>query len=422
MSRNVLCRGLVCVCVTLTALASVGNSREEAPPKKNTLRVGGVVTVRGGDRTRVDGRAFVRLDVADSDLTKLRLVDTTEGTESAVPSQVETGEPGRLWWIVAGELKTGELRTYRLERGEVAEGTQVEAVETRSHLELKVGDHSVLRYNTAHVPAPEGMDPRYGRSAHIHPAQTPSGAVVTDEFPPDHAHQSGLFLANTKTEFEGRTPDFWNLAGGTGRVRFKAIDGTTSGPVFGELRVTHEHVDLSGPAETVALRESWTVRVWNAGGPSRGYWICDIATSARCAGQSPLKLNDYHYGGMALRGARSWGIEHGRFMTSEGRDRIGGNHTRPRWCDLFGPVNGKTAGITFMTHPTNFRFPEPLRIHPTMQYMVYTPAHLGDWRITPGDVHRAQYRFVFHDGELPVESAERLWEDFAEPLRGVVSR
>ena len=290
---------------------------------------------------------------------------------------------------------------------------------------MRYGDKPLLRYNKAHVEPPPGVNPKVGRSAHLHPVWTPSGAVVTDELPPDHLHQSGIFLAYTKTAFEGRDVDFWNLAGGKGRVRFKELKNAASGPVFGQIRVVHEHVDLTAPENhaeigaqnggKVALVESWDVRIWNAGLKS-GYWLLDITSQVHCAGESPLRLPEYHYGGMAIRAARPWTPQHVRFLTSEGDDRIKGNHTRSRWCDVSGLIDGRSAGITIMTHPANFRFPEPLRIHPTMPYLVYTPSFLGDWEIRPGAPHQSRYRFVIHDGELTADAVEQLWHDFAEPL------
>jgi hypothetical protein len=285
----------------------------------------------------------------------------------------------------------------------------------------------LLRYNKAHVEPPEGANERYGRSAHLHPVFSPSGAVVTDELPPDHYHQSGIFLAYTRTRFEGRDVDFWNLAGGKGRVRFKSLKVLASGSVFGEFQTEHEHVDLTttgDPSEIgrtsggkVALLEDWNVRLWPGLDPS--YWVMDIASSQRCATDSPLVLPEYHYGGMAIRAAREWTPGKVTFLTSEGDERIKGNHTRPKWCDIRGQVEGKPAGIALMTHPANFRFPEPLRIHPTMPYMVYTPQVLGAFEIKPGQPHQVQYRFVIHDGALSPQTLDRLWQDFAEPLQAV---
>ena len=163
----------------------------------------------------------------------------------------------------------------------------------------------------------------------------------------------------------------------------------------------------------VALIETWDVRV-SAPDWKSGYWLLDIATSIRCATDSPLKLPEYHYGGMAIRAAHSWTPPHVTFLTSEGDDRLKGNHTRPRWCDISGSIDGKAAGIALMTHPTNFRFPEPLRIHPTMPYMVYTPSFLGDWEISPGKPHDSLYRFVVHDGNLSAEMLNQIWQGFAK--------
>jgi hypothetical protein len=235
-------------------------------------------------------------------------------------------------------------------------------------------------------------------------------------------HQSGIFLAFTKSQFEGRDVDFWNLAGGKGRVRFKSLEKVASGPV-GHIRTVHEHVDLTAGDDKseigkttggkVALVETWDVGV-SAPDWKSGYWLLDIESSLRCATDSPLNLPEYHYGGMAIRAAREWTPKQVNFLTSEGDERIKGNHTRPKWCNITGSVEGKAAGIALMTHPSNFRFPEPLRIHPTMPYMVYTPQFLGNWEITPGAAHNSRYRFVVHDGNLSPERLSDLWNDYSK--------
>lgn len=391
------------------------SGRRNADDRRATA-IGQTVAFEAGDRARLDPSVSIALEPALAAGRSLRLVETTNGQETPVPSQVESGNPPRLWWIMRGEIPARSKRTYRIDQGNSVAGPEVAVVREERQLDVRIGKNSVLRYNTAHVEPPAGADPKYGRSAHIHPVWTPSGAVVTDEFPPDHLHQSGIFLAYTKTEVEGRTPNFWDLLGGTGRVRFKGVRSTVGGAVFGEMRVDQEHVDLTVPGGKVALQETWAVRVWNVGGPEAGYWIWDITSELNCATPSPLQLKQYYYGGMALRGARDWDAAHCRFLTSEGKDRLAGNHTRPNWCDLTGPVGEGTAGLTFLTYPGNLRFPEPLRIHPTMPYMVYTPSQLGDWEIVPAKPHVSRYRFVIHDGDLPAKTADRLWQDWTQPL------
>ena len=398
----------------------------------------------------------------------------------ALPSQSEpTAVEGlrRVWWIGPADRKSSSHpdafrpERFRLERCEPsaeAKARSSEAVEAElrgrlaaGRVPLRIerssdavvvsrGESRIVRYNLGHVAPPAGVDVKYGRSAFIHPAWTPSGAIVTDQFPPDHLHQSGIFLAYTKTVFEGREPNFWDLLGGKGRVRFEAFQGSVDGPVFAEFRVDHLHVDLSSGEERPALRETWAVRVWNVGGPADGFWVWDLVSTIRCASASPLKLPQYHYGGMAVRGGRSWTKDAVRFLTSEKLGRENGNHSRPRWCDMSGPAStaadgaaptitghaGNTAdtvgpadggsatartktpdsgraAIALLTHPGNFRFPEPLRIHPSMPYMVYTPSQLGDWAIEPEQTRTSRYRWLVHDGTLPTAVIDRAWQAFA---------
>ncbi len=394
--------------VTLISIATLQaeDRRPERPPPAATI--GQVLTLVARDQARIDAPASIALTIPPEKGRSVRLVEIAGDQEQPIPSQVEPGTPPRLWWIVRGELASGAKRTYRIDAGDAVESPQVSVDRREGSVVVRVGEASVLQYNSAHVAPPAGVDAKYGRSAFIHPMWTPAGTVVTNQFPADHPHQSGIFLAHTKTEFAGRTPNFWDLLGGTGRVRFKSLQATTSGAIFGQLDAEHEHVDLSAPEEKVALVETWNIRVWNVGGPKLGYWVCDLTSTLNCATADPLRLLKYHYGGMALRGARSWDAEHGRFLTSEGKDQITGNHTRPRWCDLSGPVGDRMAGLAFLTHPKNFRAPEPLRIHPTMPYMVFSPSHLGDWEITPGTPHVSRYQFVIHDGQLPETTINRL--------------
>lgn len=372
------------------------------------------------------------------------------GTEaSQVPCQMETGllpsipnaaqrpasETPTVTWILQGTTPPGATRKFELRAGWGSQHTS-RADEVRVRVDRQsvlvsspaptepqppavigasanLPERPLLGYQRAHTAPPAGIEPANGRSAYIHPLHTPRGRIVTDEFPPDHAHQSGLFLAYTKTEFGGRHPNFWDLVGGTGRVRYARLLATSSGPLSGGWVSQHEHVDLGAPEGEVALRETWHVRVWP--GLMSDCTVVDITSTQVCAGDKPLRVLEYHYGGMALRGAREWTPESSLFRTSEGKGRENGNHTRPRWCDLSGKVAGEEAGLAMMTHPTNFRFPEPLRIHPTMPYMVYTPAQLGDWEITVGQPHVARYRFVAHDGPISNEQLDRLWQDFADP-------
>jgi hypothetical protein len=373
------------------------------------------ITVEAGKVDRIDTPVGVALEGIDA-AQALRLEEVTPAGRKVVPAQVEPGTPPRLWFILAGKTPAGTTRTFELVQGPPAEGPKVEVKAGEGVLDVLQGGRTVLQYHRALSQPPAGYGPEFRRSGFIAPVRTPAGRIVTDTHPPNHKHHMGVWMPWTKTEFEGRKPDFWNLGAKTGTVRFVRLGPVVSGPVFASIEAHHEHVDLSAPGgEKVALKEVWTVRVWNVGGPDKGYFLWDLTSTQRGASDSPLKLPKYRYGGMGFRAARAWDDNVCLFLTSEGKTRKDGNETTARWCDVYGPVDGTHAGAVLMGHPENFRFPEPVRIHPTEPFFGFAPSQGGDWAIEPGKDYVFRYRFCVHDGLMKAETAERFWADFGQP-------
>ncbi len=403
---------------------------------KNQLRL--VIVVKSGEHVCQNCPMVITLpDEISSKLKESKrnwsLSERVDDKSQPVTSQVLTGTSPQLAWMLSGTTAAETERTFVYEATdddrETPEKNGVTVLEDDKNLEVQLDGKPVLRYRMAHVEPPAGADPKFGRSGYIHPVWTPGGAVVTDEFPSDHLHQDGIFLAYTKTEFEGREPNFWDLLGGTGFVRFADKLEVTNGPVCGGFRVRHEHVDAGVAGGKVALNEEWEVRVWKtdfpadatkADQPVRSGYRFDITSKIDAATASPLKLAKYHYGGMAVRGARNWVMNDVSLVTSEGADRIAGNHSRVPWVDLSGKnamdETGNTwSGVTVFTDPANFRFPEPVRLHPTMPYFVYTPSALGEWSIVPGMQLLSRYHYFVHDGRLNVDEVNETWEQIAHP-------
>ncbi len=279
------------------------------------------------------------------------------------------------------------------------------------------GDSLLFTYHTqGSLPNPD-IDSVFLRGGYIHPVITPAGKVVTDDYAWNHLHHHGLWTAWTKTEFEGRKPDFWNMGAKKGKVDFVELDTTWAGSAVAGFKAQHKYTDLLAEEPKVALHEQWEVQVYNTQYTQPNVRIIDINMVQRCAIASPLILPTYHYGGMGFRGHASWdGVENAFFLTSEGKGRSDGNETMAKWCHVGGYVDGDLAGITIMSHPSNFRHPQPVRIHPTEPFFCYSPSQAGDWSIEPGEVYEAKYRFVIYDGEADVELLNALWQDYAEPL------
>ncbi|MBE3099447.1 MAG: PmoA family protein [Planctomycetes bacterium] len=374
------------------------------------------IVVEAGKHERVDTPVGIPLKGLADPKKRLMLEEAAGGQRRAVAAQVEAGDEPVLWFILEGKTPAGAVRRYDLvEDAGMSWLSGAEARATQDGVEMVSGKATVLRYHSTTVAPPAGVDSKFAHGAYIHPAWTPSGLVVTDDFPPDHLHQRGIFMAWTKTEFEGRHPDFWNLGSVTGAVRSVGAPSVMQGPVFAGFAARHEWLDLKAPGgEKVILNEVFQVRVWPAGGPGKGYWLWDLTSTQRCAGAVPLALPKYHYGGLGYRGPPDW-LKQVNMLTSEGKTRADGNETKGRWCDVSGLSGGKAAGVLILGHPQNFRHPEPLRLNPQQPQICFAPSQEGEWSIQPGKDYVWRYRFCVHDGEMSREQADRLWADFGEP-------
>lgn len=405
---------VVGVCVVLAVAGIPGAARPD----------GVVLEVAAGPQAREATPVVFPRPAALAGARSLRLEDLED--HATVGVQPVEGEPGGLAFVVR-DLPAGATRRYRLTAaGAPWAGRTVACRDDGGAVTLLVDGRSVLTYHAATVDPPRGFDPVYRRSGFIHPLVTPSGRVVTADFPADHAHQHGLFFAWVNTTFAGHKVDFWNQKEGTGRVRHLDGPETESGPAFGQLRARLRHEDITGKAAPVpALDEEWVVRVYDVGRVR----IVDLESRQSCAGARPLDINKYHYGGFGLRGTTAWfdpkaqgesppdpaRCGESNFLTSEGRTRADGNHTRPRWVDLYGRLDGQFAGVAIFDHPANFRFPQPVRLHPNKPYFCFAPMVEGAFRVEPGRAYVSRYRLVLHDGKPDPKALDALWRDFAEP-------
>lgn len=386
-----------------------------------------IVEVTAGEHLRWQTPVTLTMpnDVAGAGGWQLTRID--DGV--VVPVQQEVGNPRALTWLLRAPLPAGSSRRYRLQRGErgSTDRPQLTCQRDNGTRWLQSGDRRALGYHEAIQVAPPGIDRVYERSGYIHPLCTPGGCDVTDDFPPDHAHQHGVFFAWVKATFDGHGVDFWNQRGGTGGVAHHRLLGQCNGPVFAEFQVALQHSDLTAPAgPRPVLVETWTVRLYHV---DQAYLI-DLESQQSCAGNQPLAIHKHHYGGLAIRGSRHWFDadaerekrkgQPSQFLTSEGKGRVEGNHTRPVWVSLSGLVDGRPCGLAVMGHPSNHGFPQPVRLHPTKPYFCFAPMYLGEMRIRPGQTYVSRYRFLVHDGPADASFADRIWHDYADPSQVVL--
>ncbi len=278
------------------------------------------------------------------------------------------------------------------------------AVSELDQVSLTQDGHVVMMYNARHLPSPKADAPWYGRSGFIDPVLTPSGRQVTAGFPRDHMHQHGLMFAWTSAVINGRPVDFWNSAKQEGHIEHLKTVRADEEMIVVRLR----HFNDTTPTPTVVLNETWELsRV-----PHQSAHVFDLVSTQTCASEQPLTIGAYHYGGMCVRGPDAW-LREATMLTSEGKHRQDGNHSRPHWVAMFGTVDGGVCGIAAMSHPDNFRAPQPVRLHPDKPYFCFAPMVLGEFQIKPAESYVSRYRFVAFDGQPDVDRLNELWQSYA---------
>tara|TARA_B110000014_G_scaffold115097_1_gene79098 strand:- start:1768 stop:2973 length:1206 start_codon:yes stop_codon:yes gene_type:complete len=330
---------------------------------------------------------------------------------------IQTDGLGSASFIV-GKLAAFQTAVYKLSpAAKPTHANVVSLVKQSGKLRITIGDRTVLHYQAEKSRLPRAdLNPIYRRGGYIHPVVTPGGTVITDDYPRNHKHHHGIWFPWTNTIFEGRKPDFWNMGNGTGTVEFTGLHSQWSGPVHAGFSSSHQFVDLIAKPLKVALTETWRVQVYATG---KAYHLFGLESVQRCAGGSKILFPQYRYGGLGFRGHGDWdGKENCFYLTANGEsDRIKGHATRARWCHVGGRTGGKLGGIGVLCHPGNFRFPQPMRIHPSEPFFNFAPSQTGDWEIKPGEEYVSRYRFVVTDGKPDAALLERLWRDYAHPPR-----
>ena len=169
----------------------------------------------------------------------------------------------------------------------------------------------------------------------------------------------------------------------------------------------------------MALKEIWDVRVWDVADDA---WLIDFTSRMNCATDSILKIIQYRYQGFGFRATEKWDDRTATLLTSEGKNKEDGNSTRARWCDVNGISDFGTSGVLFITHPSNYNYPEPIRIWPVGTnegkenvFFNFNPAMDRDWVLEPGNDYQLKYRMFVYDGKIDRQKAEQLWADFAHP-------
>jgi hypothetical protein len=356
----------------------------------------------------------------------LVLYEISDNYRTVVPFQIEAGNPRKLTWIVNSGISPLENHVYELVQGKANQSGTIKASVDDGALVIHSGGKNLLQYYFKTVYPPKGIDTAYKRSGFIHPLWSPHGQILTRIQPPDHYHHYGIWNPWTHVEYEGDTVDFWNINSKQGTVRFANFISIENGSVYSGFGALHEHVIFRKEGkEKVAMNELHKIKVY-APGKDQDFYIVDFNFLMSCADESPVKLLEYRYAGLGWRTTEKWDNTNSVVITSEGKTRKDADGSKARWCIVQGEIDNDYAGVIMMSFPTNYNFPEPLRIWPEDQYKRgdmfanFCPTKDMDWVLSPRKNYSLNYRFLVFNGRFDKEKAESAWYYFAYPPEVII--
>jgi len=335
----------------------------------------------------------------------------------AIPCQILPGNPKRLVFKIS-KLEAGKTQYFQIARAPAPlSKKQMQLKESKDHLTILYKDNILVQYNIQPQSVPDDAKKYTAvveRTGYIHPLYTPKGEQLTATHPKDHIHHLGLWHAWTHTQYDGKVIDFWNLKKAQGTVRFVQINWKNEGSVLSGTSVQQAHVILR-EKEEVALNDTFTFYSWK---PDEKGYLLDYISVQSPANNKSIILGPYRYSSFVYRARLDWGKKNCDYLTSDGNQRENANFTTPRWCRIEGKTPNDSAGILFMTTPTNPHYPEPIRTWSKQKGIFFNinPVQRKAITLQPGESLCLKYRMYIYDGTLSAEECETLWQDYAHPV------
>ncbi len=350
----------------------------------------------------------------------ISLVEVKNNKRIPVAYQIENKGQRTLYWMMKQDNGAATKRVFELEKGTPLKiSDHIKTVTKDGALIITANNKNLLQYNFKTMYPPKGVDTAFKRSGFIHPLWTPHGQSLTRINAPDHYHHYGLWNPWTHVMFEGEMIDFWNLKDKKGTVKFANFVSVSEGAVYADYQTLHEHIAFKKNGEKkVAINELQSVRIYQPKA-DQDYYIADITIQMNCAGDSPVTLKEYRYGGLGWRATEKWQDSNSETLTSEGKTRKDADGTKARWVIVQGSLDSDYGGAVMMSYPSNYNYPEPLRIWPEKTngkgdvYANFSPTKDKDWPLLKGQDYILKYRFLVFNGKFNKEKAEAAWKGFA---------
>lgn len=274
------------------------------------------------------------------------------------------------------------------------------------------------------------------RRPYFYPIIGPTGAGMTRNFPmkevageeADHPHHMGLWYGHRNVNGAG----FWENTAKAGTKLgqmvhdsfVKVQGGKDSGVIQEKVKwvLDDSNEVICTDERTITIHES-------KDGPMIDFKITITA------GDKDVVFGDDKDGTMAIRVPESMRVEkakpkgektvppgEGHIVTSEGKLDKDAWGTRGKWCDYYGPVEGKTAGVAIFDNPKNPRYPTWWHVRTyglfaanpfaQAQFEKLENKQAGDYKIASGKSDTFAYRFYFHAGDTQQAKVAEKYQEY----------
>jgi hypothetical protein len=146
------------------------------------------------------------------------------------------------------------------------------------------------------------------------------------------------------------------------------------------------------------------------------------------ATDTPVTFEDRKDAGFSIRVPTSMAVtpekgkKSGSIVNSEGNKDVDAWGKSAKWCDYYGPVNGKVYGVAMLNHPKSFRYPTPWHVR---DYGLFTAnpfgtknlnkeAPDGTFTLKPGETMTLRHRLIFHEGDTASAKLEEAFTAYAK--------
>jgi len=252
----------------------------------------------------------------------------------------------------------------------------------------------------------------------FHHVYNPAGEQIITKGPGGKfTHHRGIFFGFSRVSYEGGGADIWHCKGDTHQSHAGFI-GQEAGKVLGRHTAA---VDWCGGDKRVFVKEQRELTVYK----SSGGVLIEFA-SRLCSTGGKVKLDgDPQHAGFQFRASQKVADGDQKltyYLRTDGKGQPGETRNWPGdkrmanlpWNAMSFVIDGQRYTAVYLDKPTN---PKEAR------YSERTYGRFGSYFVYELDEDKpleVNYRFWLQDGEMTVEQAQGLSDDFVEPVKVTV--